>query len=145
MKPEFKLEGFKEARTALRRLEPELVPELRDGLKAAVTTRTVPTARAKATADSKHGRGRLAASIRAGVNGTTVYIMGGKAAVPYFGWRDFGGDLKPSGRRFNTQTRPFLKRGRYLYPAVDETMPALLLAAAAAFDQTARKVGFNGQ
>lgn len=150
MKPQIQLTGFKEARTALRKLYPELVPELRTELKQAVMLTTVPRARSLIEADKpatvrpRRSTGRAARSVRATSGGNVVFIVGGGARVPYFGWRDFGGDLKPVGQRHNKQSRPFMQRGRYLYRAVDDTSVALTRAAGSAFDRAARKAGWNG-
>lgn len=149
MKARLQLEGFKEARTALRKMHPSLVPHLRDGLKDAANRTAVPAAKRRAAADrnpkkKSRSTGKAEASIRVLVSGTNIFLAGGNARVPYFGWRDFGGDLKPKGKRYNTQHRAFLQRGRYLYPGADDAMPELLNAAARAFDLTAREVGFDG-
>ena len=58
--------------------------------------------------------GRLRNSIRSSGQARGAVVRGGKASVPYYGWIDFGGKRGKSSAR-----RPFLKRGRILYPAID--------------------------
>lgn len=147
---EVNVTGLRELRTATRRLEPTMVPVLRDELKGVVRTATLGAVKRRIASDlrsptvrKKRQSGRLLDSVRVTSGGNTIYIVGGKAKVPYYGWRDFGGVLKPVGRRRNTQVRPFLKRGRYIYPAIDETSAALVDAAGDAFDKAARRLGFK--
>jgi hypothetical protein len=144
---EINVTGLKELRTAVRRLEPALVPEMRDRLKAAVSTATMGAVQRRISADlrattvrPRRSSGRLAGSVRVVSGGNTIYIVGGKAKVPYYGWRDFGGVLKASGGRHNTQVRPFLKRGRYIYPAIDDTRAILVESVGRAFDDVERRV-----
>ena len=135
------VEGIRELRTALRRTNPELLKELRTELKRAATP-VANDARRRVNASIKNrGRstGRTRASIRVGVSGNKVYIAGGKSKVPYYGWLDFGGDLAPTGRRSNYQTRTKLKKGRFLYPAIDANMPLVLLAIDKALTDATRK------
>jgi hypothetical protein len=111
-----------EVRRHLRRIEPELLPEMRKGLKAAVDRTVVPAAKARVAKRS----GRAANTLRSVAGGNRgIFVAGGGARAPYYPWLDFGGTLKPVGKRRNTQTRPFIKRGRYIYPALDATMPAV--------------------
>lgn len=87
--------------------------------------------------------GRAKASIRAGASGSTAYVAGGKATVPYYGWLDFGGVLKPVGGRRNTIRRSRPKGGRFIIPAVERKRPKIEKAAQEAFEDTAREVGFT--
>lgn len=140
-----KSEGVPELRRALRQFEPDLVPRLKSNLEGAVETILLPKARSKIAADvhpkkPSRSTGALRASLRAQMSGAGVYIVAGTARVPYYGWRDFGGDLKPKGRRFNTQKRPYIVRGRYLYPSIDESRAALESAVSDAVDLTTRSL-----
>lgn len=147
---EVNVTGLRELRLATRKIHPTLVPILREELKDVVRTSTMRAVQRRIAADlrtptvrTRRSRGGLAGSVRVTSGGNTIYIVGGKAKVPYYGWRDFGGVLRPVGRRRNTQVRPFLKRGRYIYPAIDETSAALVDAAGDAFDNAARRLGFK--
>jgi hypothetical protein len=87
--------------------------------------------------------GKAAASIRARSGGNTVYIRAGGARVPYYGWLDFGGTLKPKGRRYNTQVRPRIQGGRFIYPAIEAKQSLLIKKAEEAFESAKRKAGFQ--
>jgi phage gpG-like protein len=68
--------------------------------------------------------GALAASVTSGrERGKTLVGMGG-SDVPYAGWIEFGG----------TRGRPYIERGRYLYPVALNAEPVLVAAA----DKTAK-------
>lgn len=57
--------------------------------------------------------GRAAATVKAASTRTLVRVAAGGKRAPYYPWLDFGGRV---GRRRSVR-RPFLKEGRYLYPA----------------------------
>lgn len=59
--------------------------------------------------------GRAANSLRAASTQTAVRVKAGGRKAPYYAWLDFGGRV---GRRKKTR-RPFVREGRYLYPALD--------------------------
>jgi hypothetical protein len=56
---------------------------------------------------------------------------------------DWGGTLKPSGGRHNTQVRPRIKGGRYLYPAIHALRADTEREAREAFEDTARELGLK--
>ncbi len=135
----FYVTGLAELRAGLRKLEPELLPLLRDNLKAAGE---IIAADARSRVPVVSGAARD--SIRATAGGNNVYVVGGKAKTPYYGWLDFGGVLRPTGNRTNTQTnRPAIKQGRYIYPAISHNGVALKAAVTRAFDEAATKAGFQ--
>src|SRR5687768_4345918 len=110
-----RVEGLKELRQALGQIGgPPLQKNLRSRFKkvgdevAADIRPTVP---------AKSGRARQ--SLRSGVSGNKAYIQAGGTAAPYFGWLDWGGDLKPTGGRKNTIRRQRRPGGRYIYPGID--------------------------
>ena len=57
--------------------------------------------------------GQLAGSVRASRIRTGGTVRMGSKRVPYAGWVDFGGTRK----RPHLSSRPFVRTGRYLYPA----------------------------
>lgn len=59
--------------------------------------------------------GRMKASIRAAGQAGGAVIRGGSKSVPYFGFIDFGGNTGID----KSVVRPFLPKGRVLYPAID--------------------------
>lgn len=123
-----------EVRKYLRKIHPDLVPILRDDLKAAIIQNTLPAILRKVP--SKSNRARFTVKARSG--GNTLYVLaGGKSsAAPYFGWLDFGGTLKNRGPgRNQTIVRPIIKRGRYVYPGILETQNRLVEAAGKAVDK----------
>lgn len=87
--------------------------------------------------------GRARASIKAGVNANRAYVQEGKASVPYMGWLDFGGTLKPVGGRKNTIVRARPKGGRFLYPAINANTDRIVAGAVKAFEDTARDLGLK--
>lgn len=116
-----------ELRTALRNVSDDIadlvMSELEDIARgvAADASRLVP-----------HRSGRAAASYRA--RGSAVEF-GGEAA-PYVPWLEFGGKV---GRK-DSVARPFVKRGRYLYPVmardladIEKRVDALIGQAAAGY------------
>ena len=121
-----------EVRKYLRKLHPDLVPVLRNELKSAVSAIVVPNIRARVAVRS----GRARDSVRAVSKGNSIVIVAGNTKVQYFGWLDFGGQLKNRGRGRNTTiSRPFLSKGRYVYPGIAATEPRIVQAAGQAVDK----------
>lgn len=146
------VEGFAETRKALKQFAAEAEKEFRDELKnssvmyriadnASVRIRTATGRNLKRPSRST---GRAAGSIRVQSTAKGVFLVGGKATVPYFGWLDFGGALKPEGRRKNRQSRPFLKKGRALYPAISKHRSELGAVAEDAMANARQKAGLHG-
>jgi phage gpG-like protein len=76
--------------------------------------------------------GALAASVTSGkARGQALIGMGGPG-VPYAGWIEFGGGRR--GRGGGVAERPYIGRGRYLYPVALNAEPVLVAAA----DKTAK-------
>lgn len=69
--------------------------------------------------------GRLAGSITIEPTERSALLRMGRG-VPYAGWIEFGG----------TRGRPFVKRGRYVYPTALATQPQAVEAARYAADET---------
>lgn len=109
--PAIVVEGLRELQSSLREVSDELPRELRKINKAAADL-VVPAAQRRAPSVS----GRLRKSIVARAEQRGASIKGGGKRVPYFGFIDFGGRV---GRNKSVE-RPFIKRGRIIYPAVDE-------------------------
>jgi hypothetical protein len=123
-----------EVRKYLRKIHPDLVPVLREDLKSAIITNTLPAIIRRVP--TKSNRARFTVKARSG--GNTLYVLaGGKSsAAPYFGWLDFGGSLKNRGPgRNQTIIRPIIQRGRYVYPGILETQNRLVEAAGRAVDK----------
>lgn len=58
--------------------------------------------------------GRAAGTIKTKSTRTETRVSGGSKAVSYYPWLDFGGRTGPK----RSVHRPFIKEGRYLYPAL---------------------------
>lgn len=119
-------------RRALRAM-PKRIDQQLTGVLKDVADVVVVDARLRLARDLASGRrvrprrstGNAARSIKAGVSGGKVYVRGGGTkATAYYGWLDYGGNLKATGilrpSRVNTQRRPVKKEGRYIYPAIRE-------------------------
>lgn len=152
MRPEVKLEGFAELSKALKAAGDGAEKEFREELKNSSTMFAI-TADARRRQAAATGRnlkrpsrstGQSAAAVRVSATAKGVYLIGGKASVPYYGWVEFGGALKPSGRRHNTQRRDFIKRGRSLYPAIEQHKPAIKGVALDAMENIKQKAGLHG-
>lgn len=85
-------------------------------------------ARSRMSADGAVLSGAARKSIKAGTSGASAIIRGGtheKGKVPYYGWLDFGGTIRPKGVAIQ---RPVIKspanrwNGRYIYPAMRDKM-----------------------
>lgn len=133
------VEGFRRLNHALKQVDPALQKELATDLKA-IAERLAARVRAKMPRRS----GRAAGSVRGGATMRTAYVEHGKSSVPYVGWLDFGGTLRPAGGRHNTIHRPVVDGGRYLYPTVAEHRDDTLRAAEQAFDKAARRADLKG-
>lgn len=133
MPAEIQLEGLAAFRRGLKQIDPQLQKDFRQEI--------LPIARkvaddAASRVPSKSGRAR--GSIRAGVSGNNAYVQGGKSTVPYYGWLDFGGRTPISGRP--RSVGPWKgsgagpKRGRFIYPAIDDNRGLIEREAAKAID-----------
>lgn len=125
--------GLREFRRDLKKVDPQLQKNLRSEL---VKLGQEIAEDAKADVPVRSGRARD--SIKAGMSGNNAYVQGGKNTVPYYAWLDFGGVLRPTGGRRNTQVREFRKDGRFIYPAIDRNRSKIEDRAQQAFDAAAR-------
>ena len=131
------VEGLNKLRNALRDIDPKLQKKLRGRFKV-IAEKVAESARAT----MPHRSGRAAASVRGGASTTTAYVVTGrKSTAPYAAWLDFGGTLKATGGRHNTQVRPRIKGGRYLYPAIKRMRPQLQREAVTAIEETGHGLG----
>ena len=140
------VKGLNEVRKALRQMDPELVKEFKTQFKAvgeevaADIRPNVPVSDGKRINGRRVAGGRAKKSYKATQAGTTTFVqMGSNTTAKYVPWLDFGGTLEPTGNRRNTQVRPFIKEGRYLYPGIAENSENITKAAGKAFDNAKRK------
>ena len=132
MQAEFNVTGLRELRSALNKLDKSIAGELRTGLKEAAGVVARDAARAV-----PRRTGRAAASVRPVSRGNTIFVQGGGARVPYYGWLEFGGRV---GRN-RSVSRPKVRNGRYIRPAVARNEREIVEKAADAFRSAARKAG----
>jgi hypothetical protein len=134
-----KVTGLRELATAFRRVDTELPRELK--------SRFLPIAQRVAGVVQQRmpiRSGRAAGSVgaRATVRGASV-VAGGRAA-PYYQFLDFGGTTgrghHPGGG--GSVKRPFVKGGRYIYPAIAESRDDTAKAVDDAIEGAARAAGF---
>lgn len=103
-----RIDGLRDLQKALRQIDGESQKELRVVLNKAAKI----VAEAAAVRIPRRS-GRAAASIKPRSGQREASVQGGGARVKYYGWLDFGGSV---GRN-NSVKRPFLRDGRYMYPA----------------------------
>jgi hypothetical protein len=65
-----------------------------------------------------HSSDTLAGDIRTNATKTGATVRMGRARVNYAGWVEFGG-TRPQGPS-NRAARPFIRSGRYLFPAAEQ-------------------------
>lgn len=114
-KPEIKITGIKELRQKLTAVEADLKTELKTAYKAA----------AEVVASDARGRvpvvsGNLKESIKATATVRSGRVSeGNPKTASYFGWIEFGGRRHGKSSTEGDAVRPYIKRGRFLYPALD--------------------------
>lgn len=113
-----RVEGLKELAKALKALDPAIAKQLRLANKRAAS---VVAEDAAQRAPEKTGR--LKKSIRALGQARSSTVAEGNAKVPYAGFVDFGGNIQPRGAIIS---RPFIKEGRILFPALQAKSPQVM-------------------
>lgn len=108
------IDGVRELQKNLRQLDVDAMKEFRQDL-IAIGQDIVHDAQGHIPVKT----GRALQSMKASADLKGAYVQGGRNSVPYYAWLDFGGTLRPTGGRRNTITRPHIRRGRYLFPAID--------------------------
>jgi hypothetical protein len=103
-----KIDGLRQFQAALRSMEDGLQKELRVVLNAAADL-VIADARPKIPRRT----GAAAASLKARSGQREAKIQAGGSKAPYFGWLDYGGRVGPA----KSVSRPFIRGGRYIYPA----------------------------
>jgi hypothetical protein len=123
-KPVFaEFSGIKEIRRGLLKSDKQLAPEIRKVFKATAEI-AASEARSRMVSDGAVLSGVAKKSIKAGTSGANATIRGGtneKGKVPYYGWLDFGGTIRPRGTpivRDVIKTPGNRWNGRYIYPAM---------------------------
>jgi HK97 gp10 family phage protein len=137
-----RVEGLAELRKALARLgELDARNDLRDGLKKAAD---IVAQEAKSRVPKRSGR--AAGAVRATAGGNRAYVVGGKKAVPYYGWLDFGGRTPRLGNPRSVGPWSGASggppKGRFIYPALDAKEREVVEAVGDSVQKAVRKAGF---
>lgn len=112
-----RIEGLRELQATLRALDGESQKLLRGTLNEAAETvaagarRRVPTR-----------TGRAKGSVKTASSQREARVKAGSAKVPYLGFLDYGGRVG-IGR---SVSRPFVRSGRYVYPAYDANRDSIM-------------------
>ena len=93
-----------------------------------------------ATARMPSRSGRAKASLKARSTQRTARVALGGNRAPYAPWLDFGGEGRRKGR---PAARPFIKAGRYVYPALDAKRGDVTDIMARALADLARQAGLE--
>lgn len=83
--------------------------------------------------------GRAAASVRAVSQQQKGVVKAGGGRAPYYPWLDFGGGV---GRR-NSVRKPYIAKGRYLYPTYERVRPAVIVSMETGLDRLIRQSGLG--
>jgi phage gpG-like protein len=124
------VDGIREMQRELRRVDPEIARELRPALKTAADV-ALPAARALAPRRT----GRLAASLRASVSGSTARI---RSPLPYAGVQHWGGTIRPRG------TPILIRRTEFISRAVARNEERIVDELGDAIDTVLRRHNLNG-
>ena len=135
------VEGMNELRAALKKADAEIGKNLdrqlgrvargmatlaRQRLRIAIATYG---ARKKKRPNYKRGSAARSVKITKGRgrDGKGVYFLqgGGTPTTEHFGWVEFGGTLHATGKRTNTQKRPFVPNGRSIFPTAENASPLM--------------------
>lgn len=111
MPAKIKVEGLREFQASLKAMDAALPKQLRLGLNG-VADIVIGYARPRIPTKS----GAAAGSLKARSTQRSAGIAAGGRRAAYFPWLDFGGQGRTKGR---PPARPFLRGGRYIYPALE--------------------------
>lgn len=126
--------GLKDLQKALRDIDRDLPKELAAGL-AEASEIVVRAASAKVPFVS--GAARASMKPRKQQRGAAIAVGGTKA--PYYPWLEWGGAV---GRNRSVK-RPFIRKGRYLYPTLAEKSPEVKAKVDEVLERLAIRAGFN--
>lgn len=129
-----RIDGLRQFQAALKQMDGESQKQLKVALDN--VSRVVATAAARRV---PRRSGRAAASLRAQSSQREARVLGGSKKVPYYGWLDFGGRI---GKNKSVH-RPFVRSGRYLWPAVAANRAPLEKALQDALLTLARDAGLE--
>lgn len=134
MSDPIKIEGLKEFQKQLRTIEDGLQKQLRVALNQGADIIVD-----AATKRMPRRTGAAIASIKAQSSQREARVIGGSKKAPYVGWLEFGGKV---GRDKKTK-RPFIKGGRYVFPAFGAHRDEVLEIIVRELDALARDAGME--
>ena len=129
-----RIEGLKEFRAGLKRLDKDLPKGIRLALNSVVDI-VVDDARPRIPRRS----GRAAASLKSQSTQSVARIKAGGSRAPYFPWLDFGGRTGPG----KSVVRPFFKKGRYVWLSFADKRTEVTHALEGALSDVARGAGLD--
>lgn len=157
------LKGVKELQAALAKVAPEAKAQLQADLKAIGAL-----VQADVQAEMPRRKGKAKRSVKVKVvqrrGGEGVQISEGGSVAPYAPWLDFGGTVgrgrratarvtlhgngrvsvrRGGSRSSGSVVRPFIKEGRYLYPAYERRYAEMVAAAFDAVHKAAVAAGLE--
>lgn len=108
---EIRIRGLREVISALRRIDADIPGEMKEGMTNVAES---VASRVRSKVPVLTGRARDSVKGRGGQSKASI-VAGGRAA-PHYPWLDFGGRV---GRN-KSISRPFIEKGRYIYPTIAE-------------------------
>jgi hypothetical protein len=124
--------GLREFNTKIKRLDAKLPKTMRLALNE-VSEVVIKGAKPRVPKDT----GKAVGSIKARSTQSLVRVAAGGSKAPYYPWLDFGGRVGKN----NSVSRPFLKRGRYLYRSYHENRDEFVEVLSSRLRQQARLAG----
>lgn len=133
---EVEITGLKELKKQLKQVDKDAPKELR---KAANQAADLVAGEAKTRVP--HRRGAARKTIKAASTQTAARVAGGSKKVPYYGWLDFGGTIRPyPNQRIK---RPYRRKGRYIWSAYSDNYDAVYEQLQTAITEVAKSAGFE--
>lgn len=134
------ISGLREFQKALKDMDGESQKQLRLVLNDAVEM-VAATARPRIPV----GTGRARNSLRPSSSQREARVAAGGARVAYYGFLDFGGRVGPgrTGKNTGSVRRPFIKEGRYIYPAYYSVKPKVQARLEEGLRDLARNAGLD--
>lgn len=130
-----RISGLRELNAALKRADVELPKKVRLSLNDATEGIADDAGR---HFPQRSGRG--ARSYKARSTRTAARVVMGGAKARYVPWMDFGGQGRVAGR---PAKRPFIRTGRYLFPALERRRPEYLADLERVLVEVAVEAGFE--
>jgi hypothetical protein len=136
------ISGLREVRNAVRAVEKQGPQAMRAGLKDIATD----VAR-KAAARVPARTGRAASSVKPRATQTGGAIAVGGTRAPYYAFLDWGGSTgrghRPGVANSGSVKRPWSRRGRYLYPTINDERETTIRKVDALLAALFRRYGFE--